>query len=174
MELFHLHYALETPNANPVGKDAKYRETVTNASVLYPLVALLGALLKDDELFAVLATLQSETLPYSNFQYWFPDAATEDNLYTNHDLHGLTLSDIGLQDGPDAVLKQLSAECDQLPDFWKLSCVQQGRWPLVLVACRHYRLPIPGARECSLPNSICAPMSDNPFTSRRAGSMTLR
>jgi hypothetical protein len=128
---------------HPVGIEAKYRESVTNASVLYPFIALVAALLKDDELFADLASLQSKSLAYSNFQLWFPDDATEGNLYTNSDLHGISLCDISLQGGPEELLKQLSSECDQAPQFWKLSCVQQGWWQLVLVACRHYRLPIP-------------------------------
>jgi hypothetical protein len=128
---------------HPLSKEAKYRENVTNASVLYPLMALIAALLKDDKLFADLASLQTETLTYSNFQLWFPDDATEGNLYTNRELHGISLCDLSLQSGPEALLKQLSAECDLSPQFWKLSCVQQGWWQLVLVACRHYRLPIP-------------------------------
>jgi len=128
---------------HPVSKEAKYRESVTNASVLYPLMALIATLLKDDKLFTDLASLQSEILTYSNFQLWFPDDATEDNLYTNRDLHGISLCDLSLQSGPEELLKQLSAECDQSPQLWKLSCVQQGWWQLVLVACRHYRLPIP-------------------------------
>jgi hypothetical protein len=128
---------------HPVSKEAKYRESVTNASVLYPLLALIAALLKDDKLYADLASLQSETLTYCNFQLWYPDDATEDNLYTNRDLHGISLCDISLQGGPEELFKQLSAECEQSPQFWKLSCVQQGWWQLVLVACRHYRLPVP-------------------------------
>ena len=128
---------------HPVSKEVKYRESVTNASVLYPVIALVAALLKDDRLFADLASLQSKSLLYSNFQLWFPDDATEDNLYTNSDLHGVSLCDISLQGGPEELLKQLLSECEQSPQFWKLSCVQQGWWQLVLVACRHYRLPIP-------------------------------
>jgi hypothetical protein len=128
---------------HPVSNETKYRESVTNASVLYPFLALIAALLKDDKLFADLASLQSDTLPHSNFQLWFPDDATEDNLYTNRDLHGVSLCDISLQGGPKELLKQLSSECNQSTQFRKLSCVQQGWWQLVLVACRHYRLPIP-------------------------------
>jgi hypothetical protein len=128
---------------HPVSKEAKYRESVTNASVLYPLLALIAALLKDDRLFAELASLQSKTLIYSNFQLWFPDDVTEDNLYTNRGLHGISLCDISLQGSREELLDQLSVECDQSPQFWKLSCVQRGWWQLVLVACRHYRLPIP-------------------------------
>ena len=128
---------------HPVSKEAKYRESVTNASVLYPFIALIAALLKDDKLFSELASLQSETLTYSNFQLWFPDDATEENFYTNRNLHGISLCDISLQSGPKELLKQLSSECNQSTQFWKLSCVQQGCWQLVLVACRHYRLPIP-------------------------------
>ena len=128
---------------HPIGKEAKYRESVTNASVLYPLLASIAGLLSDDKLFTDLASLQRETLSYSNFQLWFPDDATEDNLYTNRDLHGVSLSDISLQDSPEKLIEQLSTECEQSPQFSKLSCVQQGLWQLVLVACRHYRLPVP-------------------------------
>lgn len=128
---------------HPASKEVKYRESVTNASVLYPVLSHVAALIKDEELSGAVASLQKDLLSYSNMQLWFPDDATEDNLYRNNDLHGIALCDIDLQTGPDALLKQLSDECVQFPQFWNLSCVRQGWFQLVLVACRHYRLPLP-------------------------------
>ncbi len=128
---------------HPVRTESAYRESVTNASVLYPVLALFAALLEEDEIFEQLAVLQRTTLKHSNFQLWFPDDASEENLYNNGDLHGLSLSEISLQNGTQALLQQLSDECDHLPQLRQLSCVRHNRWQLVLVACRHYRLPVP-------------------------------
>jgi hypothetical protein len=42
-----------------------------------------------------------------------------------------------------ALLDQLFAECEAMPHFEDLSAVKYGWWPLVIVACRHHRLPLP-------------------------------
>lgn len=128
---------------HPVSKDVEYRKSVTNASVLYPVVAHLAAILGDDDLFNSVGSLQQDFLSHSNFQLWFPDDATEDNLYSNHDFHGIAFTDLSLQDGPAALLAMIAGECDHFPQFGGLSCVQHGLWPLALVACRHFRLPVP-------------------------------
>ena len=120
---------------HPVSNETKYRESVTNASVLYPFMALISALLRDDKLFADLASLQSETLKYSNFQLWFPDDATEDNLYTNHDLHGVSLCDISLQGGGQNSSSSFRQNASILPNSG--SCLASskvgGSWFSLLV-----------------------------------------
>lgn len=128
---------------HPVSKDAEYRESVTSASILYPILAHIAVVLKDDALFAKIGKLQQELLAHCNFQLWFPDDASEDNFYANKDLHGIAFADIRLQDGPATFLTRIGEECDHFPQYGKLSCVQNGWWPLALAACRHFRLPVP-------------------------------
>jgi hypothetical protein len=40
-------------------------------------------------------------------------------------------------------LDQVFGECNQSPHFKELSAIKFGWWPLIVVACRHYRLPVP-------------------------------
>jgi len=123
---------------HPVSKESKYRENATSAAILYPVLAHIAALLEDDAIFQSVDRLQSEVLPHCNFQLWFPDDVSEENLYTNKDLHGIALTDIKLQGGRTTFLEMIAGEVAQFPQCFALSCVKNGWWPLVLVACRHF------------------------------------
>jgi hypothetical protein len=129
--------------AHPKRRDDEYRKEVTAGSVLYPLIAIWAALLNDHELYEEVAALQRDHLSYCTFQYWFPDETSEARLYTGGSPHGATLTDVRV-DRPEAdLLAQLFSECEAAPHFEELSAVKYGWWPLVVVACRHHRLPIP-------------------------------
>ncbi len=128
---------------HPVSKEPKYRENATSAAILYPVLAQVAAILEEDAIFQSAERLQTEVLPHCNFQLWFPDDVSEENLYSNKELHGIALTDIKLQGGRTAFLEMISGEIAQFPQCFALSCVKNGWWPLVLVACRHFRLPVP-------------------------------
>lgn len=128
---------------HPLRKESNYRERATSAAILYPVLAHIAALLGDDAIFQRVNRIQREILPHCNFQLWFPDDMSEGNLYSNKELHGIALTDIKLQGGRTAFLDMLAGEIAQLPQGFALSCVKNGWWPLVLVACRHFRLPLP-------------------------------
>jgi hypothetical protein len=116
---------------------------VTAGSILYPLIAVWAALLNDHEMYEEVAALKRDDLNHCTFQYWFPDEATEAQLYTGGGPHGATLTDVCV-DRPEAdLLNQLFSECEAVPHFDELSAVKYGWWPLVVVACRHHRLPLP-------------------------------
>lgn len=128
---------------HPRTRDDEYRREVTAGSVLFSLIAIWAALLDDRELYRKVALMKEEVLGHCTFQYWFPDELTEDLLYTNAGRHGAALTDVCV-DRPEAeLLKQVFSECDAAPHFEDLSAVKFGWWPLVLVACRHHRLPVP-------------------------------
>ena len=74
---------------------------------------------------------------------WLPGDDTEDNLYTNDEAHGAALTDIPVTEDPEAVLGYVLRECGKETPFYSLSAVTSGHWPIVAMACRHYRLPIP-------------------------------
>ena len=128
---------------HPLSKEPKYREKATSAAILYPVLAHIAAILEDDAIFGSIDRLQAEVLPHCNFQLWFPDDVSENNLYTNKELHGIALTDIRLQGGRSAFLETIAGEIAQFPQCFALSCVKNGWWPLVLVAGRHFRLPVP-------------------------------
>ena len=128
---------------HPKSLDSEYRENVTIASILYPIIALWAALLGDDEVYGKVARIKQELLQHCTFQFWYPDEQSEAHFYTNSDAHGATLADLALGRPREEFLAQVFGECDQSPHFKELSAVKFGWWPLIVVACRHYRLPIP-------------------------------
>lgn len=128
---------------HPQKADADYREEATSASILYPYLALWAALLGEQDGFQVLAAIQAEELPHCTYQFWYPDETTEDHLYTDAEGHGATLANVSLADGPTALVKQAMEECRHSDEFSELSAIKTGWWPVALVACRHYRYPIP-------------------------------
>jgi hypothetical protein len=124
-------------------KEQDYLESSTAGSVLYPMISLFACICRDQNLYDKVNSVQSEYLSHCNFQLWFPDAITEDHLYSNSEIHGAALSNLSTMQSIKAFAEQVFGECDQSKQFHELSAAQYGIWPIILVACRHYRLPIP-------------------------------
>jgi hypothetical protein len=129
--------------AHPRSRDDEYRQEATAASILYPMISLWAALLGDQELYEKVAAFKRESLEHCNFQFWYPDELSEQLLYTNRAPHGGTLSDVGVEKTPAEFLREVFRECERSSQFDTLSSVAHGWWPLVLVACRLHRLPLP-------------------------------
>ena len=123
--------------------DENYLTENTSGSVLYPMIGLWASLYGDEQVFEQVKAIKSDHLQHCNFQLWFPDETSEQNLYTNTENHGAALSDINVDQPIEAFADQIFGECDHSPQFKELSAVNCGFWPLIFVACRHYRLPIP-------------------------------
>jgi hypothetical protein len=130
---------LEHPQRN----NESYHQEVTSGSVLFPMIALFATLLKDNDLYSQVQSIKERHLSHCNFQFWYPDESSEEHFYTNSDMHGATLSDACIERSADEFMKQAFTECERSSHFKTLSAVGIGFWPLILVACRHYRFPIP-------------------------------
>lgn len=128
---------------HPKSRDSEYREYATSASILYPVIALWAALFDDEQTYEKVSRMKRELLQHCTFQFWFPDESSETHFYSNSDTHGATLVDVPLDRSKDEFLAQVFGECEQSPHFKELSAVKSGWWPLIVVACRHYRLPLP-------------------------------
>lgn len=129
--------------SHPKAGDNKYREEVTSGSILYPMISLWAALLDDSNLYSEVRKLKQEHLQHCNFQFWYPDDLSEENFYKYTDSHGAVLSDVCVERPKEELLAQVFGECGQSPHFENLSAIKFGWWPLIVVACRHYRLPLP-------------------------------
>jgi len=128
---------------HPRRGDEDYRKEVTEGSLLYPVIALWAALLEDDEIYGKVAKFKKECLQHCNFQLWYPDDYTEKHFYTNTDLHGSVLSNVPVEYPQEEFLKVIRDECKHAQHFEELSAQAKGFWPLILVGCRHYRIPVP-------------------------------
>ncbi len=135
------HELIEHPQKENEG----YLEEVTAGSILYPLIATVAAIYKFDDVYELVQQVKAEFLGHSNFQVWYPDSSSEQNLYSNNKQHGAVLSHVNVADAKDAFLESIFRECDMTRYFGDLSGItfQTFPFPLVLMACRHYRLPVP-------------------------------
>lgn len=128
---------------HPHADQDRYLEEVTEASVLLPTLAFWAAALGDIKALGLLARLKKEVLGHCAVQLWLPDEASEPGLWRGQDGHGAAFFDIPLVQEGQPILDYVIRECGPTTPFAELSAVKQGFWPLVLVACRHHRLPVP-------------------------------
>ena len=128
---------------HPKSTDSDYRENATSASILYPSIALWAGLLDDDATYSKVGAMKLDLLQNCTFQFWYPDDRSEAHFYTNTDSHGAALANLAVDRSKEEFLTQVFGECEHSPQFKDLSAVKFGWWPLIVVACRHYRLPLP-------------------------------
>jgi hypothetical protein len=128
---------------HPQRNNDAYHKEVTSGSILFPMIALWAGLLGDIKLYTKVQTIKETHLEHCNFQFWYPDEKSEEYFYTNSGAHGATLSHVCIDRSIDEFLSQAFAECKHSPQFKTLSAVESGLWPIILIACRHYRLPVP-------------------------------
>ena len=72
-----------------------------------------------------------------------PGPDSEQHIYDNTANHGLALTDLNITEDGLALEKAVGKELKSNNALDELSAVRNGMWPLVLMACRHYRVPVP-------------------------------
>lgn len=123
-------------------RDENYLKENTCGSVLYPMVGLWASFYGDEQLFDQVKKIKADHLQHCTFQLWFPDETSEHHIYTNTENHGAAL-EVDVNQTLRSFADQIFGECDHSPQLKELSAFSRGFWPLIFVACRHYRLPIP-------------------------------
>ena len=121
--------------------DQAYREKITRGSILYPILAIFCGIHKADEQAKELSNFVDENLSHCTLQYVSPNAFSEDNLYLNEDIHGTAIANFPLN-LPEA-LTHATQEILLTKDYEFLSAVKAGYIPIVLLACRYHRFPVP-------------------------------
>jgi hypothetical protein len=130
---------LEHPQRN----NDSYSKEVTASSILFPTIALWAALLGNKDLYIKVQTIKETHLKHCNFQFWYPDDSSEEHFYKNSDIHGAVLSHVCIDRSMDEFIAEALGECEHSPHFDSLSAIKNGFFPMIIIACRHYRLPIP-------------------------------
>jgi hypothetical protein len=171
----HGHYPMTSSSYwdlvdHPSERSEEYRESSTEGSILYPMLALWAAARGKQELFDLLANFKANSLGHCTFQTWLPDEDSEDNLYLGRDNHGAALIGIPVTEGTSDTLDFVLEEVASNPHYDALSAVRLGHWPIVLMACRCHRLPVPpqvwrdllpGVRP--LATEVAPPQSDSAY-----------
>ncbi|MEO5335255.1 MAG: hypothetical protein H7839_24870 [Magnetococcus sp. YQC-5] len=121
--------------------DAYFQESTSGSTVIPLIAAWLQALGQAEEV-KMLSALVRNKLNHCTLQLWMPDATSEEAMYVGGGNHGLVLCDLPLGEGSQ-LLATIADACRMDTAFNSLSPMQTGYWPVILVACRHYHLPIP-------------------------------
>jgi len=128
---------------HPRERTDEYRNEQTAGSTLIPLLSLWATNLGDCETSRELSKFAEQYLQHCNCQFWLPDEDSEDQIYSGGDRHGAMLNGIPIsKDGQEAI-EMVKDECQSSTHFSELSAIEMDHWPVLLLACRHYRIPVP-------------------------------
>lgn len=128
---------------HPKEQSDEYRTLATSASVLIPTLGIWAAGLQDQETLDALTEFSDKYLKHCAFQIWVPSEDSEENIYNNLTNHGSAFLDIPVDKDMSVILTYVLKECGKKTPFFNLSAVKFEHWPIILIACRHHRLPIP-------------------------------
>lgn len=128
---------------HPIDNSAEYRISKTKGSILYPYISVLSAVFGFERPYAMVQKIKSDYLQDCNFQSWFPGETSEENFYKYYESHGATLSDVSIEKAPSELLDEIFQECEASNQLRELSAIKYSFWPIILVACRHHRQPVP-------------------------------
>lgn len=128
---------------HPVDKSDEYFEKYTPGSVLYPLLIAWLDRLDLSDMRDILATCIKENLSHTNQQVWVPDSKTEENIWIGEVNHGVAIGDLPLCGDPLHYAELLQRIITDHAAFNALSTTKNRFWPIMLTACRHFRLPVP-------------------------------
>lgn len=124
--------------------DDSYFKEATSGSLMLPTLALISAIFEDESSFKIIQEIQKEKLSHCNLQFWFPREKSENiMLRSPARLHGACWSSVPTQNTMSEFLKEIElmlSKNEHLKDF---SLLRNNLDPIFLVACRHYRHPIP-------------------------------
>ncbi len=128
---------------HPRERTEDYRKEATAGSILYPvMIAWMSAFGLHRQL-DLIRSLMEEDIPHCTLQLWLPDESTEEQIFVGEREHGLAVCDLPFSNSGKDLLELVKATCEQEKTFEEISCVKAGYWPILLLACRHYRFPIP-------------------------------
>lgn len=128
--------------AHPGDRSDEYFEDTTTGSTLIPLIAAWLHGLGRTAAVETLASLAREKLAHTTMQLWTPDEASESTFYLGEG-GGQAICDLPIASGGFELLRVIATACAGGGGLVELSAIKADYWPIVLVACRHYRLPVP-------------------------------
>lgn len=124
----------------------EYLDRAVAGSILYPFMQLVSSIENIDEVYDTIEASRLNFLKDCTFQTWFPDDFSEDNYFTNKEVHGKVLIHSNYENEEVPISKyrdQIYTEINATEDFKKLSAIEAGIYPLLLTASYHYRIPVP-------------------------------
>lgn len=128
---------------HPRERSDEYFKDATSGSTIIPTLAAWACALNLKDAVEKLAELKKSKLEHCTLQLWLPDAATEESIYRGKEEHGVALCDLPISSSCEELLDTISEACKKEMGFRELSANQTAYWPIILLACRHHRYPVP-------------------------------
>ncbi|MFC2996731.1 hypothetical protein ACFODO_15975 [Acinetobacter sichuanensis] len=124
--------------------DDSYFKEATSGSLMLPTLALISAIFNDESSYNIIQEIQREKLSHCNFQFWFPREKSENIILRSPNrLHGACWSSVPTQKEKFEFLKEIELMLSKNEHIKDFSLLKNNLDPIFLVACRHYRQPIP-------------------------------
>lgn len=154
-----IHSSYQELIRHPQARTEEYRAQHTKGSALIPIMLLWATLDGETGFSERFSRFVRSEMKHCNQQLWMPGPDTETLLYLSSPSHGLALYDIPITGDGEAARRILERECSADGDYTRLSAVRLGHWPVLVMACRDSRLPIPPQlwfplviKECPAPS----------------------
>ncbi|WP_273504586.1 chemotaxis protein [Pseudomonas sp.] len=138
-----IHASYQELIRHPATSTAEYRNQHTRGSVLIPTVMLWATLNGESSSSLEFSEFVINQMRHCNKQLWIPGPDSESKLYLSETPHGLALCDIPITADGNAAREMLSMEGLEGNHFACLSAIHLAHWPILVMACRHSRLPLP-------------------------------
>ena len=119
-----------------------YLKEHTLGSVLYPLMVAWLDRLGLTEARDGLASSIEQLLSHTTQQIWVPDEDTDEKIWRGEPYHGtaVTLDECKTPQDYTALVERSMKDNDA---YDNLSTTKSRLWPILLMACRHFRMPVP-------------------------------
>lgn len=142
------HYPTPTTDyrevlAHPKDRSDTYFREHTRAGILYTFVLAWLAVMGDQERAERLRSALLEHAPHMTHQIWIPDGRTDEVFWDGDRDHGLSVPGLPLNESLEAVFDLLNRVMNEHPLPERVSAVRTNLTPILLTACRHYRMPVP-------------------------------
>jgi hypothetical protein len=128
---------------HPRDNSSEYLEEATVGSTLLPLLVLWAGAMRLDQVVNTATKIVKNYLNHCTMQLWIPSSDSEEHLYLNSNSHGRAVCNLPISGNYIELFEAVSEACDEDEGITQLSAMKAGFWPLVLLACKHWRLPIP-------------------------------
>ena len=160
--------------AHPRNSSDEYFEEHTRAGILYSFLLAWLSMIGDEERAEHLRNTLLEHAPHMTHQVWIPDERTDEVFWDGGRDHGLAVLGLPLNDSLDAVFSLLNRVMEEHPLDERISAVRNHLTPIFLMACRHYRMPVPshiwqGQKRSAPENTPSDQVAPNPEIQQSKG-----
>lgn len=129
--------------SHPKDRSDSYFEDNTRAGIIYTFVLTWLAMTGDQDRAERLRTTLLKHAPHMTHQTWIPDDQTDEVFWAGNRDHGMCVPGLPCKDSLQDVLNLLNRVMTEHPLHERVSAVRANLSPIFLMACRHYRMPVP-------------------------------